>query len=446
METVQIYSLAGLTAAVKAVIRAGQMEAAQVWNLCKDLHLHARNNREKWPLRGDLQRATKDKQFALHSQSVQMVCHAFLANVVTTTQVKKQNPKMRYPYKDKVFYPLLWPAQALAVYEKRIVLPMGRGRKSLVLARPDGFPDESGASKIVWNGRGYELHVATKAVVADKAPGENRATVDLGQIHLAAVTTDTGKGLIVSGRGIRSQKRELAKQLGQIARKRSRCETGSRRWRKLQGARGKVSLAAERKIRDMRHKATRQVVDFCAAEKVGTVFVGDPKGVRQHKCGRQHNQRISQWEYGIDKRYLQEKSQKAAIVCFTGSERGTSSRCPECGHRHKPKGRSWDCKKCGFHGHRDLVGSVNMHWLAYGTTVKFPSLRDTTYLRPGRGSPWQIAVNEDPAMGSSSRPDTGQLACLAVAAVGQFSQPTGLPVSRQRVGKIFVSSSEARPL
>ncbi|TFE73631.1 hypothetical protein A7K72_06130, partial [Candidatus Methylacidiphilum fumarolicum] len=32
---------------------------------------------------------------------------------------------------------------------------------------------------------------------------------------------------------------------------------------------------------------------------------------------------------------------------------GTSSRCPECGHRHKPNGRNWRCPKCGFQGHRD---------------------------------------------------------------------------------------------
>jgi Putative transposase DNA-binding domain len=58
-----------------------------------------------------------------------------------------------------------------------------------------------------------------------------------------------------------------------------------------------------------------------------------------------------------------------------------SSRCPECGHRHKPKGRVWHCRKCGFRGHRDLVGSVNMHENAYSAKVTFPA--SVTYLRPG---------------------------------------------------------------
>ena len=54
---------------------------------------------------------------------------------------------------------------------------------------------------------------------------------------------------------------------------------------------------------------------------------------------------------------------------------------------HKPKGRNWRCPECGFQGHRDVVGGVNMHPLALGQVVPFPNR--ITYLRPGnlrRGS------------------------------------------------------------
>ena len=137
----------------------------------------------------------------------------------------------------------------------------------------------------------------------------------------------------------------------------------------------------ERRVRDMRHKATRQVIDFCIENEVGSLFVGNPHGVRNQDNGSRHNQRMSLWEYGKDIDYLTHKSQQAHISCFTGSERGTSSRCPLCGHRHRPKGRNWACKVCGFKGHRDLVGSVNMHKIAFDTQVSFP--HSATYLRPG---------------------------------------------------------------
>src|SRR5205807_2473092 len=81
---------------------------------------------------------------------------------------------------------------------------------------------------------------------------------------------------------------------------------------------------------------------------------------RTHDSGRHHNGRMGQWEYGKDLDYLMHKSKQARILCSTGSERGTSSRCPRCQHKHKPKGRTWVCRRCGFRGHRDLVGSVNM--------------------------------------------------------------------------------------
>ncbi len=105
---------------------------------------------------------------------------------------------------------------------------------------------------------------------------------------------------------------------------------------------------SERRVRDLRHKATRQVIKFCQQKQVGTLFIGNPHGVRRENKGRHHNQRMAQWEYGKDLDYLTHKSKQAHIMSFTGSERGTSSRCPVCEHRHKPKGRVWRCKNVGL--------------------------------------------------------------------------------------------------
>ncbi|GHO72019.1 hypothetical protein KSC_109110 [Ktedonobacter sp. SOSP1-52] len=325
-----------------------------------------------------MQKATKGR-FALQSQSVQMIVAVFLATIQTTRQLRHTHPqmKMKYPWRTKRFYPVKWPAQAVSKEHGRVVLPMGRGRPSLVL--PIELPENSGACTLVWNA-GFELHVCVQVPQAEEAAGTVQATVDLGEIHLAAVTTNTGKAMIVTGRGIRSLKRQRTKQLGQFARKQSRCKQYSRRWKKLQRAKNKQCRRAERRIRDLRHKATRNVIDFCVEQQVGTLFIGNPHGVRDKKSGRHHNQRLALWEYGKDIDYLTHKSQAAHIMSFTGSERGTSSQCPACGHRHKPKGRQWACRACGFTGHRDLVGSVNMHQLSFGCQVKFP--QSFTYLRP----------------------------------------------------------------
>jgi putative transposase len=213
--------------------------------------------------------------------------------------------------------------------------------------------------------------------------GDVHATIDLGQIHQCAITTSTGQGLIVSGRGIRTEKQRASKMHGSIAARQARCKKGSKRYRRLQQARNKYAARSERRVRDLRHKGTRQAVDFCEINGVSQVFIGNPEGVRKRRSGRHHNQRMSQWEYGKDIDYLTHKAELAGMSSFTGSERGTSSRCPACGHRHKPKGREWVCKACGFRGHRDLVGSINMHPIAFGEKTMFPVASAITYLRPG---------------------------------------------------------------
>jgi putative transposase len=158
----------------------------------------------QWPDANKLHQITKNR-FALYSQSVQQVTRAFLANIETTRELRKTHPQMRmkYPWRTKRFYPVRWPAQAVSKEKGRVILPMGKGRKSIVL--PVELPENSGACTLVWN-NGFELHVCIGAPQAKDAPGEKQATVDLGEIHLAAVTTNTGQALIVTGRGIRSLK------------------------------------------------------------------------------------------------------------------------------------------------------------------------------------------------------------------------------------------------
>lgn len=102
--------------------------------------------------------------------------------------------------------------------DKRIILPMGRGRPSLILPRP-AWLDQPRACQIVWNGLCNALHISITEETGEAPLLESthrHATVDLGQIHLAAVATNTGEALVVSGRGIRSVKRQHSKQLGTL--------------------------------------------------------------------------------------------------------------------------------------------------------------------------------------------------------------------------------------
>jgi putative transposase len=308
------------------------------------------------------------------------------------------------------------------------------------------MPDSGAAARIVWNGVGYELHWTLAAEEKPPVVSEVQATVDLGQIHQAAVSTNTGKALIVSGREIRSEKRGTNMMHGRMARMQKRCEKHSRRWRRLQRARNRHAMRFDRRIRDLRHKGIRAVIDFCTTHDVSRVFVGNPHGVLKASKGRKHRQRMSQWEYGKDIRYLEEQTTLAGIECFNGSERGTSSHCPRCGYQKKPSGRNWSCPRCGFKGHRDIVGSVNMHKLAFDQQIEFPVA--ITYLRPGQKSFWQAAGMKNPQLGSSSGLDTGhgrrEGACVAEG--GRSCEPPTVVGRRQPRGQRGARNSEAHPL
>ena len=378
MQTTKIYRIPFLTLEGFQQLQASSQESAKIWNTCKDLHKQCRVSHSAWLTLTDLQKHTKGK-FELHSQSIQLVCRAFMGNIDSTRENRKNGLKdIKYPWRDKRFYPTYWHGQAVKHQKGKTVLPMGKGRKPIFL--PVEIDTSCTIVKLVWN-RGFELHVSRDVEVSPRVKSQVTAAIDLGEIHLATVATSNGAGVIVTGRGIRSLKRQRHKQLRQIAKKQSRCQKYSKRWKKLQRVKNKLLLRTERRIKDLRHKATTQVVSFLKAQGVSQLYIGNPDGVRRKNCGRKHNQRMSGWEYGMDINYLTYKCHIAGIKASDGNERGSSSTCPECGHRRKPRNRNWKCPKCNFVGHRDMVGAVNIHHIGFGKKIVMPT--SITYLRPG---------------------------------------------------------------
>ena len=145
MKTVQVYQLHPSPALF------ARFKAAQVWNTCCELHKAARQAHVLWPGLVAMHQATRGR-FTLHRQSVQAVFRAFLGTIETTRKLRQTHPemRMRYPWRTKRFYPVHWPAQAVSREKGRVVLPMGRGRKSLAL--PLELPEHSGDCTLVWSG------------------------------------------------------------------------------------------------------------------------------------------------------------------------------------------------------------------------------------------------------------------------------------------------------
>jgi putative transposase len=298
MKNVRVYRLNHLSSCQLNRLKASQKEVARVWNVCMELHEHAQMTHIRWASHTDGPRLTEGR-FALYSQSVQAIFRPFLATIDTTPKLRKTHAQMKYPWRGKRFYPVHWSAQAVNKKSGRVFLPMGRGQASLVLPLAL-LPSESGAYSLVWN-YGIELHTYMEVPQAEYTPGNFWATVDLEEIHLPAVTKNTAALSDHHGRGICFLKRQLAKQLGRLDQKHSRCMKHSPRcWKKLQRAKNKHNRRTEWRIRDSRHKAMRQIIDFCIESLLRTLFKGNTNSVRQGNKGRPYNQRMALWEYGRD--------------------------------------------------------------------------------------------------------------------------------------------------
>ena len=399
MKSTKVIRLGYLRKELFDLISESNKESAKVWNICKDKLQEAIKEHKPWPTMVSLCRELSGEgapKFNLHSQSAQQVCRAFATCVATTKKLRKTHPemRMRYPHKDKEFYPTIWTSQAAKVKNGFLSLPMGRDKRPLNF-RVD-LPDGGYPCRIVWHD-GYELHVCQEAEVkAQVTPSNIVATIDLGEIHQIACVASNGNAILVSGRGIRTVKHQNSKMLAKTDKLMWVCDKGSKRHKKITKSRNKQSERNRRRVKSLRHKGTALAVQFLVDNQVSKVFIGNPDGVRRKRTCKEHNQRMSLWEYGKDIQYTKEKDDRVGIETLTGSERGTSSTCPCCGAKRRQTGRRWTCRKCGFKGHRDLVGATNMHLLAFGVPVVCPS--KATYLRPG------------PVSGprSSSRADTLQ--------------------------------------
>ena len=141
--------------------------------------------------------------------------------------------------------------------------------------------------------------------------------------------------------------------------------------------------------------------------RVGTLVVGDPRGVLTLKAGRRHNQRTRDWRVGHLIGALSDKAEAAGIAVHLADERGTSSTCPNCARRvPRPAGRNFTCPHCGQGGHRDLVAaaSIAARGPGGGLIPEVPHGPGITHRRTGAHLPGVHPARRDPRRRPPSRP------------------------------------------
>jgi putative transposase len=220
--------------------------------------------------------------------------------------------------------------------------------------------------------------------------------VDLGEVHVAAVTTTRRHALVVSGRQLRACKQWRNKVHSLLQEHLSRCQPGSRRAQRLLKRKAQVSATLYRQQREILHQAARKVVDFCHAEGVSRIAVGDVRDIQTGvSLGKRTNQQISQWPHGQFARYLSEKAARLGMVVEWIDESYSTKTCSVSGHVQpsSPRGRRFGCLGCGARVHRDVNGASNICAKATHGVYSQVQADIVKYLRPIGVAPLTRAVS-----------------------------------------------------
>jgi putative transposase len=254
--------------------------------------------------------------------------------------------------------PLRWHHSTFTLTGRRLRIPAARGRPPLWvrLDRDLPYPPEQvGSVTLLYDAGRLWVDVTAEVPVACYPAGQEPdpgrvAGVDPGIIHPYAVAGPDGQVLLVSGRAIRAEHRmHLADRKGRVravARRASKPgQNGSRRWRHYRRRQRLAEARHRRRVRQAQHEAAKTVIAWAVTRRVGTLAVGDPRGVLNLDAGRRHNQRTRDWRIGHLIAVLKDKAEVAGIGLQLVDERGTSSTCPACRARvPKPSGRSWPAR------------------------------------------------------------------------------------------------------
>ena len=291
----------------------------------------------------------------MHAHSADASVQQFFNAMSSWRQVKKTVPEAKPPKRLRKYCAVLYKNSAIRVKNGKLVLSNGKLTAPLVIDWTYALIPT--LVTLRWHGSGYELVFCYKqdSVESNYTP-ESPVGIDIGQIHVAACS----EGTILNGRLLRSLRQGKQRSCSIIEQKLSNKKNGSKRYKRLREAKRRLCKKVSNKAKDILHKYTTGAVMYLKNKGYNTLVVGDLTGYRvENNCGSKRNQENHAWLFARISWYLKYKWERLGLKYAPQEESYTSKTCPACANQKKPSGREYRCK-CGFVGHRDLVGATNI--------------------------------------------------------------------------------------
>ena len=329
-------------------------EAGKVYSETLAKHWRIVRHNRHWLSKYAMQKLVRNNN--LHSQTVQGIVETFYESLKSWRKLRKTDSTARPPRRRRWYHAIPFKQSAIRLKDGELILSTGKGNEPVIIPWKWDAPK---FCEISFDGVEYVLNATYAIKSVSKAKGTGVAGIDLGEIHLAAV--DTGKRVIIAnGRELRSKRRYQNKVKAKFQSKMDVLVKGSRKWKRLNRAKKRVSRKLDNQIKDILHKQTTAVVRAMIEDEVGTVGIGDTRNIRKNvDRGKYVNQKIHQMPTGKVRSMITYKAARAGMTVELVNEAYTSQTCPKCGKRNKTKGRNYKCE-CGFAYHRDGVGAANI--------------------------------------------------------------------------------------
>lgn len=329
------------------------------------------------------------KNLPMHAHTIDAAQQGFFKACKTTRALRKTgDTDAHFPWRGKKFRTTIWKNTGIKFKAGRLELSTGQGNPKILIVLPETMHDTFRfiEVRLVYDKKAqrYNWHVVIENGIEPKqAPGTNTVSVDPGEIH-PAVVGDENSATVITCRERRAVQRGHAKNLASFSKALSGKKKGSRRYKKLVRAKTRCKAKYDLVMRDIEHKISRAIVDEAVNRTASTIVYGDIRDIADGiDKGKVHNQRTSQWNHGKVRAYVEYKAQAEGIAVVLQDEHYTSKTCPNCGNRHKPKGRIYKCPACKFQSHRDVVGQVNiLSAYKFGAPGKIPAPTNIKYRIP----------------------------------------------------------------
>jgi transposase len=237
----------------------------------------------------------------------------------------------RFPRRRRAMMPVRWYHDRFVLDGRRLRIPVARGCPPLWVRLDRDLPYPPGQVRsvtLLFDAGRLWADVTAEVPVTVYPPGQapdpgRVAGVDLGIIHPYAVAGPDGQALLVSGRAVRAEHylhlKDTKARRRTVARRAPRPgQLGSRRWRHHRRRQRAVEARHARRVRQAQYEAARAVIGWAVARRIGTLAVGDRRGVLDIDAGRRHNQRTRDWRVGHLISVLRDKAAQAGITPHLG--------------------------------------------------------------------------------------------------------------------------------